>query len=65
MPEQFENGANFDGKKSLQDFDAVEMYLHPKNQSVFQSISHSKASNDVLFSSFLSVYKMPFPECAG
>ena len=34
MPEQFENGAKFDGKKSLQDFDAKEMYLNPKNCSV-------------------------------
>ena len=34
MPEQFENGVEFDGKKSLQDFDTKEMYLHPKNQSV-------------------------------
>ena len=34
MPEQFENGAKFDGKKSLQDFDAIEGYLYPKNRSV-------------------------------
>ena len=34
MPAQFENGRKFDGKKSLQDFDAKEKYLHPKNQPV-------------------------------
>ena len=34
MPEKFENGTKFDGKKSLQDFDAIELYLHRKNQSV-------------------------------
>ena len=30
-PAQFENGRNFDIKNSLQDFDAKEQYLHPKN----------------------------------
>ena len=34
IPAQFENGREFDGKKSLQDFDAKEKYLHPNNQSV-------------------------------
>ena len=34
MPEQFENGKKFDGKNSLQDFDAKEMCLHHKNRSV-------------------------------
>ena len=34
MPEQFENDVKFDGKKSLQDLDTIEMYLHPKNQAV-------------------------------
>ena len=34
MPEQFENGRKLDGKNSLQDFDAKEVYLHPKNRSV-------------------------------
>ena len=34
MPEQFENGAKFDGKKSLQDFGVIEGYLHPKSRSV-------------------------------
>ena len=36
MPEEFENGAKFEGKRSLQDFDAtlLKMHLHPKNQSV-------------------------------
>ena len=34
MPEHFENGAKFDGKKPLQDFDAIEGYLHPKSRSV-------------------------------
>ena len=28
----FENGRKFDGKNSLQDFDAKEKYLHPKNR---------------------------------
>ena len=31
MPEQFENGNKFDYEKSLQDIDAKEMFLHPKN----------------------------------
>ena len=34
MLEQFENGRKFDGKNSLQDFDAKEMYLQPRNRSV-------------------------------
>ena len=34
IPEQFENGRKSDGKNSLQDFDAKEMYLHSKNRSV-------------------------------
>ena len=35
MPEQFENRMRFDSKKnSLQDFDAKEMYLYPKNRPV-------------------------------
>ena len=34
MPAQFENGWKFDGKESLQDFDAKEKYLHPKNRPV-------------------------------
>ena len=34
IPEQFENGRNLDGKTSLQDFDAKEVYIHPKNRSV-------------------------------
>ena len=34
MPEQFENGGKLDGKNSLQDFDAKEVCLHPKNRSV-------------------------------
>ena len=29
MQEQFDNGRKFDGKNSLQDFDAKEIYLHP------------------------------------
>ena len=33
MPEQFEDDRKFDGKNSLQDFDAKEMYLHSKNRS--------------------------------
>ena len=32
MPEKIENGRKYDGKKSLQDFDAKEMYLHHKNR---------------------------------
>ena len=39
MPEQFESGREFDDKKSLQDFDAKEMYLHPKNRSLFGIVS--------------------------
>ena len=34
MPEQFENGRKLDGKNSLQDLDAKEVYLRPKNRSV-------------------------------
>ena len=34
MPAQFENGRKFDSKNSLQDFDAKEKYLHPKNRPV-------------------------------
>ena len=34
LPKQFETGTNFDGKHSLQDFNAKEMYLHPTNQWV-------------------------------
>ena len=49
MPEQFENGTNFDGKNSLQDFDAKDLYLHPKNRSIL---------TNVLFLSFSSVSEM-------
>ena len=31
---QFENGRKLDGKKSLQDFNAKEKYLYPKNRPV-------------------------------
>ena len=34
MPEKFENGTKFDGKNSLQIFDAEEMYLNRTNRSV-------------------------------
>ena len=34
MPAKFENGRKFDSKNSLQDFDAKEKYLHPKNRPV-------------------------------
>ena len=34
MPEQFENGRKFDGKNSLQGFDAEETYINPRNRSV-------------------------------
>ena len=34
IPAQFENGRKFDSKNSLQDFDAKEKYLHPKNRPV-------------------------------
>ena len=61
MPQQFENGRKLDGKNSLQDFDAKEVYLHHKNRSV----SFQKRVKNVLFSSFSSVYTMPFPKCAG
>ena len=44
---------------SLQDFDAIERYLHPKCRSVL----FQKASKIVLFSSFSSVYTMLFPMC--
>ena len=60
MPEKFENDRKLDGKNSLQDFDAKEVYLHPNNRSV----SFQKRLK-MLFLSFLSVYAMPFPKCAG
>ena len=34
IPAQFENSRKFDSKNSLQDFDAKEKYLHPKNRPV-------------------------------
>ena len=34
IPAHFENGRKFDSKNSLQDFDAKEKYLHPKNRPV-------------------------------
>ena len=34
MPEQFENSRKFDCKISLQDLDAKDRYLHPKNRPV-------------------------------
>ena len=34
IPAQFENGRKFGSKNSLQDFDAKEKYLHPKNRPV-------------------------------
>ena len=34
MLERCENGTKFDGKNVIQDFDAKEIYLHPKNRSV-------------------------------
>ena len=34
IPAQFENGTRFDSKNSLQDFDAKDKYLHPKNRPV-------------------------------
>ena len=34
MPSHLENGRKLDGKKSLQDFDAKEKYLHAKNPPV-------------------------------
>ena len=45
-------------KKLLQDFDAKEMHLHPKNQP--KSIKRCS-----VFSSFSSVYTMLFPKCAS
>ena len=61
MPEQFENGKNLDGKNSLQDFDAKEVYLHPKNRRV----SFQKHRKMFYFSSFSGVYKMPFLKYAS
>ena len=49
---------NLPVKSSLQDFDAKEVCLNPKNRLV------PKASENVLFSSLLSVHTMPFPKCA-
>ena len=34
MQEQFENSRDLTVKNSLQDVDAKEMYLHPKNRPV-------------------------------
>ena len=63
MPAHFGNGRKFDAKKSLQDFDAKENYLHPKNQPV--SILDPKASKNVLFTSLSSVHMMLFQIYAG
>ena len=52
---------NLTVKHSLQDFDAKEMYLHSKNQSV----SFQKALKNFLFDHFLSAHTMPFLKCAG
>ena len=57
MPKHFENSRKFDGKNSLQDFDAKEIYRHPKNRSVsFQKCQQF---------SFSSVHTIPFPACSG
>ena len=45
---------SFDCKNSLQDFDAREMYLHPKNQSV--SCQKCREMFCFLFSSFSTVH---------
>ena len=46
-------------KSSLQDFDAKELYLNPKNRCLVP-----KAPEKALFSSFLSVFTMLFLKCA-
>ena len=48
---------NLPVKSSLQDFDAKEVYLNPKNLP--------KVSENFLFSTFSSVYTMQFPKGAG
>ena len=61
ISEQFENGKKLDGKNSLQDFDAKEVYLHPNNRPV----SFQKHLKMFHFSSCSGVYRMSFPKCAG
>ena len=61
MPAYFENGRKFEGKKSLQDSDAKEKYLHPKNRPV----SIQKRKKNVLFTSLSSVHMMLFQIYAG
>ena len=58
---KFDNDGNLKVKKSSQDFDAEEMYRYPKE--LISLIP--KASKNLLFSSFSSVQKMPFPKCAS
>ena len=61
IPKNFENGRKLDGKNSLQDFDAKEVYLYPKNRPA----SFQKRLKMFYFSSFSGVYTMPFPKYAG
>ena len=61
MPEQFENGTHLTVNNSLQDYDAKEMYLHPKSRRVL----FQKRRNMFCFNHFESVHKMSFPKCAG
>ena len=50
MQENFESGRKFKSKKPLQDFDAKETHLHPKNRSVsFRSKNVEKFSVFIIF----------------
>ena len=46
-PQRFENGGNLDGKNSLQDFDAKEVYPYPFAQSHSKSVQ--KCSVFIIF----------------
>ena len=57
MPEQFENSANLTVNNSLQDYDAKEVYLHPKSRWVL----FKKRRRMFCFHHFKSVHAMPLP----
>ena len=62
MPEQVENGRKLDGKNSLQDCDAKEMYLHLNNQLM----SLQRRLQCSVFIIFESCFQnLPFTKPAG
>ena len=60
MPKNLKTVGNLTVKDSLQDFDAKEMYLHPRiNQSRSKSMEICSVFN------ILSVHTVPFQKCAA